>query len=829
MTGLRRSRSQLTRVIGKVRKRSVEELHVRSIQWLTSLGERSGLFGSASLPDDAAFLDHFRAPLRSAGTLLDYFRSQASSTPLPGLRDVAATAAALPKCSLPRIIAEADAILDNRFSLFGGQEFHFGNPVNWHLEPRAGCVVPRRHWSQIDFLDPLVAGDKKIIWELNRQQYLLTLGRAYARTGDERYCTGFLNHVEAWMAGNPPKFGINWTSALEVAYRSIAWLWALMFFRSSTRLTPQDFLTILKQLAANGRHIESYLSIFFSPNTHLTGEALGLYCLGTLAPFLPEAERWRATGRAILLQQLPKQVRDDGTYFENATYYHRYTLDIYLYFAVLASGRGEHLDPSSLARIESLAGALQVLIKPDGTHGFFGDDDGGRLLPLDSAAPNDFRPALCNAAVFFDRADYKAAAGNLAEETIWLFGPATSARYDRLADVPTPSGSCALRDGGLFVMRDSGARAANQLIIDCGPHGALNCGHAHADALAFELVAHGRSLLMDAGTFTYTGSREARRRFRSTECHNAFTVDGASSSEPAGPFSWASIAGCRVLDWQSSDRFDLFEGEHDGFQRLLNPATYKRSIVFIKGSYWILRDQAASTGVHDFAQHFLFSPDATPRLISQSIDAGITICREQTPGEPGLDIVTFSDQGSWVIKDGSVSTRYAEQRIAKAAMFTVSAAASADLITFLLPRAADSAGNLPKQVAAHGGRAFILHHSRDKGFSDLFVVRRDATIAAAEFASDAAWLWVRKRENRLIELIMRSGSWIELDGEMIFRSRSSCSLILRRDVDTLFVDTKAPIDFKLAGLGCTSVVLGGQRIATDGRTILEFVSGGLAQ
>ena len=513
MAGWSRSRSRLTWVIGKLRGRSFEELRVRSAQSLASLGERWGLFGDASLPDDAAFLSEFRAPLRSAEALLDSFRLEASSTPVPGLRDVTATAAALPEATLPQIMAEADAILHNRFSLFGGQEFHFDDPVNWHLEPRAGRVVPRLHWSQIDFLDPSVAGDKKIIWELNRQQYLLTLGRAYARTGDERYCAIFLSHLEAWMAENPPKFGINWASALEVAYRSIAWLWALMFFRSSTSLTPQAFLPILKQLVVNGRHIESYLSVFFSPNTHLTGEALGLYCLGTLVPFLPEADRWRATGRAILLQQLPKQVRDDGTYFENATYYHRYTLDIYLYFAVLASGRGEPLDPSALARIESLADALKVLIKPDGTHGLFGDDDGGRLLPLDSAAPNDFRPALCNAAVFFDRPDYKAAAGHLAEETIWLFGPAASIRYNSLADVPKPSGSCALRDGGLFVMRDSGLRAANQLIIDCGPHGALNCGHAHADALAFELVAHGRSLLMDAGTFTYTGSHDGAPSF----------------------------------------------------------------------------------------------------------------------------------------------------------------------------------------------------------------------------------------------------------------------------------------------------------------------------
>ena len=577
----------------------------------------------------------------------------------------------------------------------------------------------------------------------------------------------------------------------------------------------------------NGRHIETYLSFFFSPNTHLTGEALGLYCLGALAPFLPEAEKWRTTGRAILLQQLAKQVRDDGTYFENASYYHRYTLDIYLYFAVLAGGRGEPLDPSSLARIESLAGALMALIKPDGTHGLFGDDDGGRLLPLDASAPNDFRSALCNAAIFFGRADYKAAAGDLAEETIWLFGPTARARYGGLPGVPRPSASCALRDGGLFVMRDGGADTANQLVIDCGPHGALNCGHAHADALAFELAVYGRSMLMDAGTFTYTGSPEARRRFRSTDCHNAFTVDGLSSSEPAGPFSWASVARCQLLDWRSSDRFDVFEGEHDGFQRLAAPVSYKRSLVFIKGSYWILRDEAASAGAHDFAQHFIFSPDATPRLILQTISAGGTICCEQTPGEAGLDIVTFSDRGTWALKDGWVSTRYADRRIAKKAAFVVSAAASADLMTFLVPRAADGKGDLPRQVAAEGGRAFVLHHGGDKGLSDLFLVPRDGVAATAGLRPTLPGSGYAARKTELLELIMRSGSWIEFEGEMLLRSQSQCTLALRREANDLVIEGGAPTVFELASLGCSSVVIAGQRIATANKSILRFAGGSL--
>ena len=140
---------------------------------------------------------------------------------------------------------------------------------------------------------PSVAGDKKITWELNRHQYFMKLGQAYVLTGDERYARTFVNHLEAWMDANPPKLGINWASSLEVAFRSMSWLWA--FYFSNRRRARPDVETALKFLYLNARHLESYLSTYFSPNTHLTGEALGLFYLGTL---LPEFKR-RNAGRNL--------------------------------------------------------------------------------------------------------------------------------------------------------------------------------------------------------------------------------------------------------------------------------------------------------------------------------------------------------------------------------------------------------------------------------------------------------------------------------------------------------------------------------------------------
>src|SRR5262249_58405567 len=100
------------------------------------------------------------------------------------------------------------------------------------------------------------------------------------------------------------------------------------------------FARLLKSLIAHGRHIEMYLSYYFSPNTHLTGEALGLLYLGLALPEMNRAKRWRDLGLQILLDQAPKQVREDGVYFEQSSYYHRYTTAFYTHLCALTPATG---------------------------------------------------------------------------------------------------------------------------------------------------------------------------------------------------------------------------------------------------------------------------------------------------------------------------------------------------------------------------------------------------------------------------------------------------------------------------------------------------------
>ena len=65
-------------------------------------------------------------------------------------------------------------------------------------------------------------------------------------------------------------------------------------------------------------------------------------------------------------------------------------------------------------------------------------------------------------------------------------------------------------------------------------------------------------------------------------------------------------------DWITNARFDYFEGEHDGYLRLPAPARHSRSVLFLRGGYWVVRDRVETDGAHHYSLRFHFAPGAAP-------------------------------------------------------------------------------------------------------------------------------------------------------------------------------------------------------------------------
>jgi hypothetical protein len=699
---------------------------------------------------------------------------------------------------------DALRISKGRFDLLGLRDLDFGQPPDWHLEPLSNVRAPSEHWSLISYLDPSQTGDKKIIWELNRHQYFATLGRAYWLTGDESFVQTFALHVTNWMDANPPKQGINWASSLEVSFRSISWIWALYFFKDSVSLTPSLFLRILKHLYIHGRHVETYLSTYFSPNTHLTGEALGLFYLGTLFPEFRCAQRWRTRGEEILLEELDRHVRPDGVYFEQSSYYHRYTADFYTQFRILLEQNNATISLQLNHKLEALLDHLMYITRPDGTSPLFGDDDGGRLVMLDEQRANDFRATLATGAVLCNRPDYKFVARQATEETLWLLGAEGIKAFEAMEPEEPKRQSYAFPHGGYYVMRDGWSEQSNYLLFDCGPHGSINHAHSHADALAFELAAGGRSLLVDPGTFTYTGSKEMRDWFRSTKAHNSLTLDGESSSVSNGPFSWQSVAVSTVKEWISRSRFDYVAGEHNGFLRLPQPTVHQRSVLFLKHDYWIIRDLVLSEREHRADLWFHFEHQAKP-LIEALENETVVLAEHHTTA--GLDIATFGEKGNWRREDGWVSHCYGEREPARVYAFSALVNSHADLITFLLPQTSTGPRRAVREVETIGGKAFVV--TQQSGIDIVLVRSAEAgdRVEMERIGSNFEWSWVRFLnigDSLPAEIVLLNGSMLEIEGRKILELHKSVKyLVARRLEDRFRVETEAGIvelEFPLADL-----------------------------
>ena len=660
-----------------------------------------------------------------------------------------------------RVIARADRAVSDRFDIFGREGLSYGDPIDWHLDPLRGRRAPLVHWSRVPYLDVDRVGDHKLIWELNRHQHLVTLGQAFCLTGDERYARTVVRHLTEWMDANPPKLGINWSSSLELAFRAISWTWALHLIGSSSALSRPFRNRVLKFLHIHARHISAHLSTYFSPNTHLTGEALGLLYIGTCFDEFRDGGRWRELGWSILERELPRQVHPDGTYFEQTTWYQRYTADFYLHALRLREYSGQRVSSETRQRIGHVVDLLVHFTDPTGMTPLIGDDDGGQLLPLAVATPGDFRATLAHAAVLLQRPDCAALTGEGACCLPWLGGDLDLETFDTMEHRFPAETARLFADGGYFVARDRWGADANYLLTDCGPHGSLSFGHAHADALAFELTVGGKPLLVDSGTFSYAGPE--RDEFRGTAAHNTITVDGASSSEPDRAFRWKTAARCRLTSAFADERFAHFTGEHDGFMRLKEPAGHRRTIFTAFGDFTAILDVIEAKDPHTIVGRFHFSPTLA---VSLGENGAAISASDRASESPIVDLLVVGRGVELGVEAGRVAPTYSLAVGAQVGTFSSRGVGTRQFWTLIASR--KPGRQAPPRIRQAATRIEVGIIAESDEIVD--VVLADPRVSVVDgLTTDAAWMWLRRAAatGLATEFVLINGSRLVVDGRSV--------------------------------------------------------------
>ena len=250
--------------------------------------------------------------------------------------------------------------------------------------------------------------------------------------------------------------------------------------------------------------------------------------------------------------------------------------------------------------------------------------------------------------------------------------------------------------GGLFIMRHNDL----YLIISAMPNGKDGHGsHTHNDKLSFELYAHDKSFIIDPGTYVYTTDYRWRNLFRSTAYHNTVVVDGEEQNRfgERNLFWIEHDAIPQVNRWVVDEEYDLFDGQHSGYERLIEAVTRRRQIYFYKvAGFWIVRDLLTGIGEHVFDLYFHFAPMEV--VFDEEMPLAVrTRCSRGTD----LAVIPLRTEGVSVdIKQGWVSYSYGTRVEAPVVRYTKTAEVPTEFITVLFPvRQPTSVDEVRKMVA----------------------------------------------------------------------------------------------------------------------------------
>lgn len=525
--------------------------------------------------------------------------------------------------SINLIIDAADTVCAHRFDLLGSGPSHLGETIDWHRDYKSGYRWnPRQYYCDIKPAPYPGGYDLKTPWELSRCQHFAWLGQAYWITDNEKYAQEFVAQVTDWNTQNPPRLGVNWACTMDVAIRSVNWLWAYYFFQRSPSLTPEFLLQFFKSLLQHGTHIRNNLEYSDAlTSNHYLSNIVGLVYLGILLPEFKEAKCWLEFALQELEKEMVKQVYHDGVVFESSISYHRLSSELFLSATILAQLNGHKFSNDYLAKLEKMIEFIMYITKPDGTVPLIGDCDNGRLHRLKVWKDRDqewcdFRYMLAIGSVLFDRSDFAQAAQDQWEDAIWIWGMRISKlkhEYEQVALIQPViypkisifpiSGISVLRHQNHYMLAVTSTNGQNG-------HG----GHAHNDKLSFEFYAEGRNWFVDPGTFLYTADHQQRNLFRSTSYHNTLLIDRKEqnrfSEDVSNIFYLYEDTKPRLCHHSFDDQRILWIAEHDGYSRLLPPAIHRRTIYCdLQTSIWLIQDQVKERSDHACVSYFHIAPD----------------------------------------------------------------------------------------------------------------------------------------------------------------------------------------------------------------------------
>jgi hypothetical protein len=277
--------------------------------------------------------------------------------------------------------------------------------IDWHSDFKVGY-----HWNQALWNKKITIGmgncneDIKVPWELSRLYHFPLFGLIFiSRKADKNLKIKALfeyeNQFLDFKANNPPGYGVNWFSSMEVSIRAINLITSYNFFIKSNIFNTFFERNFSSYIYDHGKYIFNNLeNRYEKPNNHYLSNLVGLLFISSSLPESKETNEWNYFAIKEFFLQINFQFNSEGTNNEASTAYHCLSTELVLLGIAIILGKGPiNLEDKKLkaliltnfrsdkflSKIRSMLNFIKVITKLNGNIIQIGDNDSGRILKLD--------------------------------------------------------------------------------------------------------------------------------------------------------------------------------------------------------------------------------------------------------------------------------------------------------------------------------------------------------------------------------------------------------------------------------------------------------------
>ena len=402
--------------------------------------------------------------------------------------------------------------------------------------------------KKMDWKSTWEFADKSALWNFNLHyfEYLFPLVKAWKDSGEKKYLDKTVEMITGWIDGNPMGSSPAWAS-YTTALRIVTWVsWYGYVSDGLDGDFRQKFLSSLHDQF-------SYLS------THLEKDILGNHYFEDLKSLVLAAiffndETVFNKALADFKTECNEEILSDGMHFELSPMYHKIIFEGVLRVAIALRGAGK--------KDTEIEDYLQPML--DVAYSF---EDGLERVPLFNDGGNNVAKSLEALVKTAEELGYK----------------------------PVFKGQ--LKSSGFYIFQKNVEGKKWKLVVDAGQPGPKYIpGHAHCDAMSFELFCDGKPIVVNCGTYAY--QCKERTFFRSTAAHNTVMVEGTEQSQCWGAFRLAKRSKVRIID--ANDHYIYMEMTDQ------NGEIIKRQITF--SDNLIITDKNDGKRI-DAYLHFLEKPE----------------------------------------------------------------------------------------------------------------------------------------------------------------------------------------------------------------------------